>query len=154
MFSWLVRGPRFSSLKIHYKPIDNIFTSKFSQYTVKRVDGKLRQPDRMTQYSSIRGTEHLFDMQIELIRWVPTIKTEYFEAQWNFPTVFVPTRRNFPTIFRQLSNKWNKVISSSSTGGARSYVLLGYNSRLYHCATLPWYLISLWALFFPLLVLC
>jgi hypothetical protein len=29
-------------------------------YTVKRVDGKLRQPARMTQYSSIRGTEHLF----------------------------------------------------------------------------------------------
>jgi hypothetical protein len=34
-------------------------------YTVKRVDGKLRQADRMTQYSNIRGTEHFFDMQIE-----------------------------------------------------------------------------------------
>jgi hypothetical protein len=45
-------------------------------YTVKRVDGKLRQLDRMTQYSSIRGTEYFFDMQIELIRRVPTMKME------------------------------------------------------------------------------
>jgi hypothetical protein len=27
-------------------------------YTVKRVDGKLRQPDRMTQYSSINGMDN------------------------------------------------------------------------------------------------
>jgi hypothetical protein len=75
------------------------------EYTVKRVDGKLSQPDRMMQYSSIRGTEHFFDMQIELIRRVPTMKMKYFEAQWNFPTVFVLTRRSFPTIFRQLSDE-------------------------------------------------
>ncbi len=44
-------------------------------YTVKRDDGKLRrQTDWMTQFSSIRGTEHFFDMQIELIRQVPTMK--------------------------------------------------------------------------------
>jgi hypothetical protein len=43
-------------------------------YTVKRVDGKLRQTDWMTQFSSIRGTEHFLDMQIELIRQVSTMK--------------------------------------------------------------------------------
>jgi hypothetical protein len=76
-----------------------------SLHTVKRVDGKLRQPDQMTQYSSIMGTEHFFDMQIELIRRVPTMKAEYFEEQWNFPTVFVLAGRNFSTIFRQLSDE-------------------------------------------------
>jgi hypothetical protein len=70
-------------------------------YTVKRVDGKLRQPARMTQYSSIRGTEHFFYRLIELIRRFLTMKMDYFEAQWNFPTVFVITHRSFPTIFRR-----------------------------------------------------
>ncbi len=88
-------------------------------HTVKRVDGKLRQPARMTQYSSIRGTEHFFYMLIELIRRFPTMKMDYFEAQWNFPTVFVLTHRSFPTIFRQLSDAWIK-IKFSSTTGARS----------------------------------
>jgi hypothetical protein len=64
--------------------------------TVKRVDGKLRQPDRMTQYSSIRVTEHFFNMLIKLIRRVPTKKMEYFEG--------IGTRQNIPTIFRQLSD--------------------------------------------------
>ncbi len=50
----------------------------------------------MTQYSSIRVTEHFFDMLIKLIRRVSTKKMEYFEV--------IGTWRNFPTIFRQLSD--------------------------------------------------
>jgi hypothetical protein len=76
-------------------------------YTVKRVDGKLRHPDRMTQYSSIRGMEHFFDMQIELIRQFPTIKTKYLDAQQNFSTVFrchaTEFSDNFPSTFRQMN---------------------------------------------------
>jgi hypothetical protein len=73
----------------------------------------------MTQYSSISGTEHFFYRLIELIRRFPNMKMDYFEAQWNFPTVFVLTHRSFPTIFRQLSDAWIK-IKYSSTTGARS----------------------------------
>jgi hypothetical protein len=80
-------------------PLPNLLstvTFLIDPYTVKRVDGKLRQPDRMTQYSSIRVTEHFFDMLIKLIRRVSTKKMEYFEG--------IGTWRNFPTIFRQLSD--------------------------------------------------
>jgi hypothetical protein len=77
-------------------------------YTVKRVDGKLPQPDQMTQYSSIRGMEHFFDMQIELIRRFQTMKTKYFDEQgysaeffYRFPLsrygVFRQFFVNFPT---------------------------------------------------------
>jgi len=77
-------------------------------YTVKRVDGKLCQLDQMTQYSSIRGMEHFFDMQIELTRRLPTMKTKYFDAQgcsaeffYRFPLspggVFRRFSVNFPT---------------------------------------------------------
>ncbi len=59
--------------------------------TVKRVDGKL---DRITQYSSISGTENLFDMQIKLIRRVPTMVTEYFEAEFSFGFPFSRTLVN------------------------------------------------------------
>jgi hypothetical protein len=62
------------------------------KYSKKMV----RQPDRMTQYSSIRVTEHFFDMLIKLIRRVSTKEMEYFEG--------FGTGRNFPTIFRQLSD--------------------------------------------------
>jgi hypothetical protein len=62
----------------------------------------------MTQYSSIRGMEHFFDMQIELIRRFPTMKTKYFNAQgysaeffYRFPMlrdeVFRQFSVNFPT---------------------------------------------------------
>jgi hypothetical protein len=109
-------------------------------HTVKRVDGKLRQPDRMTQYSSIRVTEHFFDMLIKLIRRVPTKKTEYFEG--------IGTRRNFLTIFRQLSDHFPSSFrpfsvnfptnesKATGTSGARTYILHGYKLLLYHCATL------------------
>jgi hypothetical protein len=50
----------------------------------------------MTQYSSIRVTEHFFNMLIKLIRRVPMKKMEYYQG--------IGTRRNFPTIFRQLSD--------------------------------------------------
>jgi hypothetical protein len=50
----------------------------------------------MTQYSSIRVMEHFFDMLIKFIRRVSTKKMEYFEG--------IGTWRNFPTIFRQLSD--------------------------------------------------
>ncbi len=77
------------------------------QYTVKRVDGKLRQLDRMTQYSSIRGMEHFFDMQIELIWRFPTINTKYFDVQRNYPTVFrcqaTEFSDNFPSTFRRMN---------------------------------------------------
>jgi len=83
---------------IEYKVPDFLYNTHFTTgaYTVKKVDGKLRQPDRMTQYSSIRVTEHFFDMLIKLIRRVSTKKMEYFEG--------IGTWRNFPTIFRQLSD--------------------------------------------------
>jgi len=80
----------------------------FPPHTVQRVDGKLRQPARMTQYSSIRGTEHFFYMLIELIRRFVMMKMDYFEAQWNFPIVFVLMHRSFPTIFLHLSDAWIK----------------------------------------------
>jgi hypothetical protein len=72
------------------------------QYTVIRVDKKLRQPHRMKQYSSIREMEHFFDMQIDLIRRFATMKTKYFEAQgYSLSGIFLPfsvlTRRSFPT---------------------------------------------------------
>ncbi len=75
--------------------------------TVKRVDGKLRQLDRMTQYSSVRGMEHFFDMQIELIRRFPTINTKYFDVQRNCSTVFrcqaTEFSDNFPSTFRWMN---------------------------------------------------
>ncbi len=84
--------------------------------------------------SLVRGTENFFDMKIELIRRVPTTKTEYFEISRISRRFFVLPRRSFPTIFRQLSDEW---IIKSSTSGTQSHVLQGYNPLLYHCATLP-----------------
>ncbi len=84
--------------------------------------------------SLVRGTENFFDMKIELIRRVPTTKTEYFEIIGISCRFFVLQRRSFPTIFRQLSDEW---IIKSSTSETRSHVLQGYNPLLYHCATLP-----------------
>ncbi len=82
----------------------------FPTYTVKRVDGKLRPPDWMTQYSSIRGMEHFSDMQIELIRRFPTIKTKYFDAQgysaeffYCFPLSRDGVYDNFPSTFRRMN---------------------------------------------------
>jgi hypothetical protein len=91
-------------------------------YTVKRVDGKLRQHDWMTQYSSIRVTEHFFDILNKLIRRFATIKMEYFEVidTWrNFPTIFRQLSDNFPTIFRQLSDNFptNESKSKVATPG-------------------------------------
>jgi hypothetical protein len=48
------------------------------------------------QYSSIRLTEHFFDMLIKLIQRVPTMKMKYFKGIGSV---------NFPTIFRQLSDE-------------------------------------------------
>ncbi len=94
-------------------------------------------------------------MKIELIRRVPTMKTEYFDISGIFLQLFwrvlkmltdyfeingiflrfsILTRRSFPTIFRQLSDELIKI--NSSTSGIRTYDLLGYNLILYHCATL------------------
>ncbi len=76
--------------------------------------------------SLVRGTENFFYMQIELIRRVPTMTTEYFDISgifllliWRVLTMLtdyfdingiflrfsILTRRSFPTIFRQLSDK-------------------------------------------------
>jgi hypothetical protein len=59
-------------------------------YTVKWVDGILRQPDRRrsTQVSGWRLFRYADQIN-------PTMKSEYFEG--------FSTRRNFPTTFRQLS---------------------------------------------------
>ncbi len=72
-------------------------------------------------------------MKIKLIRRVPTMKTEYFEIIGISRRFFVLPQRSFPTIFRQLSNKW---IIKSGTSGTRSHILQVYNPLLYHCATL------------------
>ncbi len=72
-------------------------------YTVKKVDKKLRQPDRMTQYSSIRVTEHFIDMLIKLTRQFPTMKMEYSEDIGTRGCgIFQQFSVNFPRIFRQL----------------------------------------------------
>ncbi len=84
--------------------------------------------------SLVRGTKNFFDMKIELIRRDPTTKTEYFEIIGISRWFFVLPWRSFQTIFRQLSNEWN---IKSSTSGTRFHVIQGYNSLLYHCATLP-----------------
>ncbi len=84
--------------------------------------------------SLVRGTENFFDMKIELIRRVPTTKTEYFEIIGISRWFFVLPRRSFLTIFHQLSDEW---IIKSSSSGTRSHDLQDYNPLLYHCATLP-----------------
>ena len=66
--------------------------------------------------SLVRGTENFFNMKIELIRRVPTMKTEYFEIIGISRWFFVLPRRSFPTIFHQLSDEW---IIKSSTSGTR-----------------------------------
>ncbi len=104
--------------------------------------------------SLVRGTENFFDMKIKLIRRVPTMKREYFEISeiflqwiWRVETMlteyfeineiflrfFVLTWRSFPTIFRQLSDEWIKI--KSSTIMTRTSFLQDYNLPLYHCAT-------------------
>jgi hypothetical protein len=84
--------------------------------------------------SLVRGTENFFDLKVELIRRVPTTKTEYFEIIGISRRFFVLPRRSFTTIFHQLSDEW---IINSSSSGTRSHALQGYNPLLYHCATLP-----------------
>jgi hypothetical protein len=49
--------------------------------TVKRVDGKVRQPDRMTQYSSIRVTEQFFYILNKKIQHVSTTRSKNSAAQ-------------------------------------------------------------------------
>ncbi len=83
--------------------------------------------------SLVRGTENFFNMKIELTRWVPTTKTEYFEIIGISRWFFVLPQRSFPTIFRQLSDEW---IIKSRTSGTWSSILQVYNPLLYHCATL------------------
>jgi hypothetical protein len=63
--------------------------------------------------SLVRGTENFFDMKIEVIRQVLTTKTEYFKIIGISRRFFVPTRRSFPTIFRQLSDQWINTKSSN-----------------------------------------
>jgi hypothetical protein len=74
--------------------------------------------------SLVRGTENFFDMKIEFIRRVPTMKTEYFDISgillqliWRVLTMLtdyfeingiflrfsILTGRSFPTIFRQIT---------------------------------------------------
>ncbi len=114
-----------------------------------------KTPSAWPDVSLVRGTENFFDMKIELIRRVPTIKTEYFDINgiflqliWRvlimltdyfeingiFLRFSILTRRSFPTIFRQLSDVLIKI--NSSTSRARTYDLQGYNLLLCHCATL------------------
>ena len=104
-------------------PLDDVSLTNVSRswpaYTVKRVDGKLRQLDRMTQYSSISGTEHFFDMQIKLIRRVLILVTENFEISGIFLRFYVisdfgkhPLGHSFPTIleiFRHVSAIENEI---------------------------------------------
>ncbi len=66
--------------------------------------------------SLVRGTENFFDMKIELIRRVPTTKTEYFEIIGISRRFFVLPRRSFPTLFRHLSDE---LIIKNSTSGTR-----------------------------------
>ncbi len=91
----------------------------------------------MMQYSSIRVTEHFFDMLNKLIRRFATMKMEYFEGidtQRSFPTIFRQLSDHFPTIFRQFSDEWIKIKKGNT--GARSFILQDYILLLYHCATL------------------
>jgi hypothetical protein len=100
-------------------------------YTVKRVDGKLRQPDRMTQYSSIRVTEHFFDMLIKFIRRVSTKKMEYFEGigTWqNFPTIFRQLSDHFPSTFRPFSDERIKIKRASAGGEPTSFMVTFFYS--------------------------
>jgi hypothetical protein len=104
-------------------------------HTEKRVDGKLRQPDRMTQFSSIIVTEHFFDMLIKLIRRVSSKKMEYFEGigTWrkfsdNFPSTFRPFSINFPTIFRQLSDERIKIKRATAGGEPTSFMVTFFYS--------------------------
>jgi hypothetical protein len=102
-------------------------------YTVKRVEGKLRQPDWMTQYSSIRVTEHFFDMLIKFIRRVSTKKMEYFGGMAkfsdNFPSTFRPFSINFPTIFCQLSDERIKIKRASAGGEPTSFMVTFFYSN-------------------------
>ncbi len=73
--------------------------------------------------------------------------TEYFEINEIFLRFFVLTRRNFPTIFRQLSDEWFKI--KSSTIVTRTSSLQDYNLLLYHCATLTLGSFTYFQYFFP-----
>ncbi len=71
--------------------------------TVKRVDGKLRQPARMTQYSSFRGTEHFF---LHTDRVKPTISDfedglfrRAMELSYGFCSHAQEFSDNFPSTF-------------------------------------------------------
>ncbi len=50
--------------------------------------------------SLVRETENFFDMKIELIRRVPTMKTEYFEISGFFRMCSALARRGFPTVMK------------------------------------------------------
>jgi hypothetical protein len=114
--------------------------TKEGRGTVKRVDGKLRQPDRMTQYSSIRMTEHFFDMLNNLIRRFATMKMEYFEGidtRRNFPTIFRQLSDNFPSTFRQFSVNFPTIfrrMNQNQKGQHRGSIL---NPPRLHSSTLP-----------------
>ncbi len=71
-------------------------------------------------------------MKIELIRRVPTTKTEYFEIIGISRCFFVLPRRSFPTIFRQLSDEW--IIKSSTSGLDPTYfrVTIHYSTTAPH----------------------
>ncbi len=124
----------------------SLYVPNGTSHTVKRVDGKLRQPDRMTQYSSIRVTEHFFDMLIKFIQRVSTKKMEYFEGigTWrNFPTIFHQLSDHFPSTFRPFSvNFPTKESKSTGISGRRTYILHGYILLLYHCTTLTFCIYS------------
>jgi hypothetical protein len=113
--------------------------------------------------SLVRGTENFFDMKIELIRWVPTMKTEYidisgiflqliwrvlrmptdyFEINGIFLRFSILTRRSFPTIFRQLSDELIKI--NSSTSGIRPticWVTIWYSTTVPLLHVLWWYIL-------------
>ena len=101
-------------------------------------DGKLFQHVDQVNPTSSDDDDRIFRNQ----RNFPTVNLTSFDDsdgifrnQRNFPTFSVLTRRSFPTVFRQFSDKKSKSDAAVS-GRARTYVHQGYNLLLYHCATL------------------
>ncbi len=82
--------------------------------------------------SLVRGTENFFDMKIELIRRVPTTKTEYFEIIGISRRFFVLPLRSFSTIFRQLSDEWIIKSSTSNLDPMSLRVTIHYSTTAPH----------------------
>jgi hypothetical protein len=118
---WFIYYPFYlsTSISVTWSFTACSFCYSTYMYTVKRVDGKLRQLDRMTQYSSISGTENFFYLQIKLIRWVLKMVTDYFDISGIFLRFSVlpdfgkqPLDHSFPTIleiFRNVSAIENEI---------------------------------------------